>query len=86
LLLNNTNLHEEEKFKFMFLLYSKDKKYISMLDLEIILKVNLGGRFKENLKKINEIYEKVSMEISIDIEYEFQNLMRVYKANNELFK
>jgi hypothetical protein len=86
-LLNCTNLHHEEKFKLVFLLYSNDKKYISSKDLESILRVNLRhkARFKENIKKINDAYQKMSMDINIELEYEFEILIKVYKANMELF-
>jgi hypothetical protein len=86
-IVNNTNLHHEEKFKLIFLLYSRTKNYISSKDLENILKINLRvkSKIKESLKKINESYSRVSDDINIDVEYEFGPLFEIYRANINLF-
>jgi glycine cleavage system regulatory protein len=86
-ILNNTNLHHEEKFKFLFLLYSRTKNYISSKDLENILKINLKvkSKVKENLKKINEAYNEISTDLNIDLEYEFETLLSIYRTYINLF-
>jgi hypothetical protein len=87
MLVNNTNLHHEEKFKFVFLLYSKKKDYITSRDLELIVKTNLkhSSKYKENIKKINQLYQNYSSNISIEFEYEYETLFKIYKENRNLF-
>lgn len=57
LMLNTTNLHSEEKFKFAFLLLDEENSgYISKNELEILIKLN----FKLNNGDINEIRKRIN--------------------------
>lgn len=70
LMLNTTNLHSEEKFKFSFLLLDEENSgYISKIELENLIKLN----FKLTNNDISEIRKRV-----VAIEKELGSVLKEY--------
>jgi hypothetical protein len=88
ILLNNTTLHYEEKFKFAFLLLDEESTaFLSIEELEHIIKLNfLLDNETEINKRLKLIKDEVKKRNSFDNEvYEFDLLFSIVKQKANFF-
>lgn len=90
LLLNNTNLHKEEKFKFSFLMLDEENSgFISKTELDLLLSLNFlikesGKEVEKKSIKVIEEMKKININSSCDV-FEFDDIFSLVKTKVKLF-